>query len=83
MVTKGDRPRHAACLLLSSREAGLKGKYREPTVELGFHAFVTSLLGRAVSVARTQPPEPEAPPRVEEGPAPQELNRGSEPNVAT
>ncbi len=56
LLTKLVRSRlyDAACLLLSARDGGLKGKYREPNPELGFHTFVTSLLGRAVAVARMQ-----------------------------
>ena len=58
----------SACFLMSSREGGLRGEYREPNPELSFHGFVASLLGRAIAVARTQPPGPAVPPRVEAGP---------------
>lgn len=60
----------AGCLLMSSRQGGLSGEYREPSAELGFRPFVASLLGRAVAVAQTQPPGPPAPPQIEVGPAP-------------
>jgi hypothetical protein len=57
----------AGCFLLSSREGGVKGTYREPNPELSFANFVTSLLARAVAAARMQPPGPPAPPKVEAG----------------
>lgn len=74
LLTKLVRARlyDAACLLLSSREAGLQGAYRETNPELGFHVFVTSLLARAIAVARTQPPEPAAPPKEVVGPTEEE-----------
>jgi hypothetical protein len=59
----------AGCFLMSSREGGLKGAYREPNPELSFHNFATSLLARAFAVAQTQPPGPPEPPKVEAGPA--------------
>lgn len=58
----------AACFLMSSREAGLAGDYREPNVELSFRTFVTSLLGRAIAVAKMQPPGPSEPSKIEAGP---------------
>ena len=36
----------AACLLTSSRDEGKKGAYAEPSEELSFRTFVTSLLAR-------------------------------------
>lgn len=42
----------AACLLLSDKKQGLKGAYREPSAEVGFKTFLTSLLGRAISLVR-------------------------------
>jgi hypothetical protein len=71
LLTKLVRSRlyDAGCLLLSPREGGLRGEYREPNVELGFQNFVTSLLACAIAAARTQPPGPPAPPKVETGPA--------------
>jgi len=59
----------AGCFLMSSREGGLKGEYREPNLELSFHNFATSLLARAIAVARTQPPGPSEPPKIEAGPS--------------
>jgi hypothetical protein len=59
----------AACFVTSSRSSGVKGNYNEPNPELSFANFVTSLLARSVAVARTQPPGPAAPPKVEAGPA--------------
>ena len=44
----------ATCLLLSDREQGQTGNYREPNVELGFQPFVASLLGRAIAYAKTR-----------------------------
>ena len=69
LLTKLVRARlyDAACFLMSSREGGIKGDYSEPNPELSFHTFVTSLLARAIAVARTQPPGPPAPPKVETG----------------
>ena len=60
----------AACLLMSSREGGLNGEYREPNPELNFQNFLTSLLARAIAVARTQPPGPAATPQIKVGPEP-------------
>jgi hypothetical protein len=70
LLTKLIRSRlyDAGCFLLSSQEGGLKGEYLEPSPELSFANFVTSLLGRAIAVAQTQPPGPPAPPQVEVGP---------------
>jgi hypothetical protein len=74
LLTKLVRARlyDAGCFLMSSQTGGRKGKYREPNPELSFHNFVTSLLARAIAVARTQAPGPPAPPKVEAGPAPNE-----------
>ena len=70
LLTKLVRSRlyDAACLLMSSREGGLRGGYREPNPELSFRVFVTSLLGRAIAVAKMQPPGPPEPPKIEAGP---------------
>lgn len=59
----------AACLILSPATKGLQGHHREPNVELSFRTFITSLLGRAIAVAKMQPIEPEQPPKVEMGPS--------------
>ncbi|QEL16156.1 PaeR7I family type II restriction endonuclease [Limnoglobus roseus] len=58
----------AACFITSSRTAGRKGTYSEPSSELSFRTFVTSLLGRAIAVAQMQPPGPTDIPKVEVGP---------------
>ena len=42
----------AACLILSNKERGPVGYYREPSAELGFPNFVASLTGRATGYAR-------------------------------
>ena len=44
----------SACFLLSNSKNGSKGGYKEPAVELNFANFMTSLLARAISVARTK-----------------------------
>jgi hypothetical protein len=56
LLTKLVRERlyDSACFLLSDAKAGLRGKYSEPAVELNFEKFMTSLLARAISVARTK-----------------------------
>src|SRR5258708_4619038 len=55
LLTKLVRERlyDSACLLLSDSKGGLRGKYKEPVDELSFHKFVTSLLSRAIAIART------------------------------
>jgi hypothetical protein len=70
LLTKLVRKRlyDAGCFLMSSKKGGGRGQYREPNAELGFRNFVTSLLSRAIAVAKTQPPGPPAPPKVEAGP---------------
>ena len=69
LITKLVRARlyDAGCFLLSPRKGGLKGVYREPNPELSFLTYATSLLGRAVAVAKTQPPGPSVPPKIQEG----------------
>jgi hypothetical protein len=49
LLTKLVRERlyDAACFLLSSAETGPQGQYQEPSLELSFHHFASSLLGRA------------------------------------
>jgi hypothetical protein len=65
LLTKLVRSRlyDAACFLMSSRKEGLKGRYTEPSPELSFRTFVSSLLARAIAVATTQPPGPPEPPK--------------------
>ena len=69
LLTKLIRSRlyDAACFLMSPREEGLKGQYREPNVELSFRTFVISLLARAIAAAQLQPPSPPDPIKVEVG----------------
>ncbi|MDZ4687388.1 MAG: PaeR7I family type II restriction endonuclease [Planctomycetaceae bacterium] len=73
LLTKLVRSRlyDAACLLMSSRTEGVNGAYREPSVELSFKTFVTSLLGRAIAIAQMQPSGPPDPPKIEVGPIPE------------
>lgn len=70
LLTKLVRSRlyDAACFLMSSRAGGMTGEYREPNAELNFRIFVTSLLGRAIAVAKMQSPIPSEPPTFESGP---------------
>jgi len=42
----------ATCFLLSDADNGPKGAYREPNPELSFSNFITSLLGRALAIAK-------------------------------
>lgn len=42
----------AACFLMSNRQSGMQGIYREPSEELGFRNFANSLIGRAVAFAK-------------------------------
>lgn len=42
----------SACLLLSSRDSGLLGDYREPEKELSFRVFATQLMAHASAAAR-------------------------------
>lgn len=44
----------SACFLLSDREGGTKGKYREPSAELNFEKFMVSLIGRVGSLSKTR-----------------------------
>ncbi len=50
----------AACFLLSQREGGLRGEYKEPNLELSFRNFIASLVARASATARTHPPPAES-----------------------
>jgi Restriction endonuclease XhoI len=56
LLTKLVRERlyDSACFLLSDARAGRKGSYREPSEELGFGSFVTSLLGRVIAFAKAR-----------------------------
>jgi len=42
-----------ACLLLSTKKHGLRGKFREPSDELTFETFATSLTAHALAIAKT------------------------------
>jgi len=54
LLTKLVRERFydSACFLLSDAKNGRKGNYKEPADELNFEKFMTSLLARAIAVAR-------------------------------
>jgi hypothetical protein len=56
LLTKLVRERFydSACFLLSDEKKGLKGNCREPAEELNFEKFMTSLLARAISVAKQE-----------------------------
>jgi hypothetical protein len=70
LLTKLVRARlyDAGCLIMSTRDGGRRGEYREPTLELSFRNFMTSLLGRTVAAAQMQAPGPPTPPTIEVGP---------------
>lgn len=55
LLTKLVRERlyDAACLLLSTKDGGKKGTFREPTPELSFQNFASSLLAKAVAFSKT------------------------------
>lgn len=56
LLTKLVRERlyDSACFLLSDRKNGLAGGYKEPEAELNFEKFITSLLARSITAARTK-----------------------------
>jgi hypothetical protein len=56
LLTKLVRERlyDAACFLMSDAEKGVHGSYREPAPELSFQNFISSLLAKAIAVARTE-----------------------------
>lgn len=47
----------AACLIFSDAESGPKGEYQEPSPELSFSNFTSSLIGRAIAHMRVQADE--------------------------
>lgn len=57
LLTKLMRERlyDAACFILSNSETGPQGDYQEPSPELTFQNFVTSLLARAIAIEREIP----------------------------
>ncbi len=59
LLTKLVRERlyDSACFLLSDAGTGSTGAYREPSPELSFANFITSLLAKAIAVSKTQPGE--------------------------
>jgi hypothetical protein len=48
-----DRLYDGACLILSKKDAGLRGEYREPSEELAFQQFAASFLAHAIAFATT------------------------------
>jgi hypothetical protein len=44
----------AGCLILSSREVGVKGKFKEPSPELSFQNFAGSLMAHAIAFVKTR-----------------------------
>jgi hypothetical protein len=56
LLTKLVRERlyDAACFLMSNAIKGPKGIYREPAPELSFQNFITSLLAKAIAVAKAK-----------------------------
>jgi hypothetical protein len=54
LLTKLVRERlyDSACFLMSDRDGGLRGNYREPDPELTFEKFTASLLARAIAIAK-------------------------------
>lgn len=47
-----ERLYNAACLILSDRETGIKGGFKEPASELSFKNFIASLSGQAAAYVR-------------------------------
>jgi hypothetical protein len=43
-----------ACFLLSTRGSGIKGEFSEPSEELTFEKFASSLMGHAIAYAKTR-----------------------------
>ncbi len=59
LLTKMVRERlyDSACLLLASGEPSRYGDFREPSAELRFEHFISSLLAKAIAASRTGSPE--------------------------
>ena len=55
LLTKLVRERlyDSACFLMSSRDSGPSGQYREPAPELSFENFITSLMARAIACKKS------------------------------
>jgi hypothetical protein len=84
LLTKLVRERlyDSACFLMTTREGGLRGEYKEPNAELSFASFVQPLLGKAMAIAATQEKASEVrPPVIEytEEPPPGEPGPGEAP----
>jgi hypothetical protein len=47
-----ERPYDAACLIMSSRNAGPRADFREPHPHLSFRVFAASLVGHITAFAR-------------------------------
>jgi hypothetical protein len=45
---------NAACFVLSTRDGGPKGQYREPNAEIAFRTFVASLIGHATAFVKAK-----------------------------
>jgi len=43
-----------ACLLLSNRTEGVRGKFNEPSEELAFQSFASSILAHAIAFLKTR-----------------------------
>jgi restriction endonuclease XhoI-like protein len=56
LLTKLVRERlyDSACFLMSSAKDGAKGIYREPSPELSFENFISSLIAKAIAVSKTR-----------------------------
>ncbi len=56
LLTKMVRERlyDSACFLTSDAVNGKKGRYKEPTAELSFENFISSLLAKAIAIAKSQ-----------------------------
>lgn len=56
LLTKMVRERlyDSACFLTSNAANGSNGDYREPSPELSFEKFISSLLAKAIAIAKTQ-----------------------------
>ncbi len=55
LLTKVVRERlyDSACFLMSNRETGPSGEYREPSSELSFGSFINSLMARAIACKKS------------------------------
>ena len=55
LLTKLVRERlyDSACFLMSNRETGPSGEYREPSAELKFESFIISLMARAIACRKS------------------------------